>query len=98
MKPCQWCNNTFTTKISYQIYCSPECRNSATKEKIAERYIASRSMRRYGKARKCKSCGKVLSAYNDGLVCLDCTIIPSDVAKILKELKGFANGKFKNDE
>lgn len=97
MKPCQWCNNTFTTKISYQIYCSSTCREFATKEKIAERYIQSRSSRRYGKDRKCKSCNKKLSAYNDNTLCLECVIIPNDVAKTLKELKGFANGKFKED-
>lgn len=98
MKPCQWCNNSFVTKISYQIYCSAACRDAATKEKIAERYIASKSMKRYGKNRKCKSCGKTLSAYNDSIICLDCVVIPSDVAKILRDLKGFANGKFSKDE
>lgn len=98
MKTCQWCNNAFTTKISYQIYCSTECRNFATKEKIAQRYVESRSKRRFGKERKCKSCGKILSAYNDATTCLDCLIIPSDVAKILKELRGFANGRFDKDK
>jgi hypothetical protein len=97
MKTCQWCSNTFTTKISYQIYCCPECRNAATKEKIAERYVASRSMRRYGKQRKCKSCNKILSAYNDGIICQECIVVPSEVAKILKDLKGFANGKFSKE-
>lgn len=55
-------------------------------------------MRRFGKDRKCKSCDKKLSAYNDNPICLDCVVIPSDVAKILRELKGFANGKFNKDE
>jgi hypothetical protein len=75
-----------------------ECRTYATKEKIAERYILSRSVKRFGKQRKCKSCGKILSAYNDDTICMECTIIPSEVSKTLKELKGFANGKFKKDE
>lgn len=97
MKHCQWCDNTFTTKISYQIYCSPECRGFATKEKIAERYIQSRRTRRYGKERKCKACHKVLSAYNDDVLCADCNVNPTDVSSVLKELKGFANGKFKQD-
>ena len=35
MKHCQWCDKTFESLISYQIYCSLECRESATKEKIA---------------------------------------------------------------
>lgn len=98
MKTCQWCNNAFTTKVSYQIYCSVECRNSATKEKIAERYIASRSARRYGKERKCKSCGGKLSAYNDAITCANCLVIPADVNRVLKDLKGFVNGKFKEDK
>jgi len=97
MKHCQWCDNTFSTKISYQIYCSPDCRTAATKEKIAERYLVSRRTRRYGKDRKCKSCSKTLSAYNDDILCVECTVNPSDVSTVLKELKGFANGKFKQD-
>lgn len=95
MKRCQWCDHTFSTKISYQIYCSAECRASATKEKIAERYAQSRKSRRYGKNRKCKSCNKILSAYNDGVICTECLVNPVDVSKALKELKGLANGKDK---
>lgn len=97
MKHCQWCDNTFSTKISYQIYCSPDCRTAATKEKIAERYLVSRRTKRHGKDRKCKSCGKPLSAYNDDILCIECVVNPSDVSSVLKELKGFANGKFKQD-
>ena len=36
MKTCAWCANEFEPSVSYQIYCSPECREQATKEKIAE--------------------------------------------------------------
>lgn len=93
MKHCQWCDVNFTTKISYQIYCSSTCREAATREKIAERYAASRRNRRHGKVRKCKSCGSNLSAYNDDTLCVNCTVNPSDVSKALKEIKGLMNGK-----
>ena len=88
MKHCQWCDTSFSTKVSYQIYCSPECRESATKEKISERYAISRRARRVGKQRKCKSCNQQLSAYNDDTLCSSCTISPSDVSKALKQIKG----------
>jgi hypothetical protein len=97
MKHCQWCDNTFSTKISYQIYCSPECRTLATKEKIAERYLISRRTRRHGKARNCKSCQRQLSMYNDDVLCVECNVNPPDVLNVLKDLKGLANGKFKQD-
>ena len=98
MKSCQWCNQPFTTKVSYQIYCSPECRESATKEKIAERYNVTRRQKRRGKVRLCKSCNKQLSVYNDEILCDECIINPSDVNKALKEIKGIANGKPFQDE
>jgi hypothetical protein len=79
--------------VSYQIYCSAECRNSATKEKIAARYLVTRRQKRKGKVRKCKSCDKGLSIYNDDPLCVNCSINPKDVAKVLKNIKGMANGK-----
>jgi hypothetical protein len=93
MKQCQWCNNSFTTKISYQIYCSPACRDSAAREKIAERYAVTRRQRRVGKKRECKSCGTSLSVYNDEILCDKCIVNPQDVNKALREIKGIANGK-----
>lgn len=92
-KHCSWCDNSFQTNISYQIYCSPECRTSATKEKIAERYIKNRRNNRSNKIRKCKSCGQSLSIYNDDELCSACQINPTDVMKALKDIKGIANGK-----
>lgn len=97
MKHCQWCDAQFSTKISYQIYCSSECREAATKEKIAERYAISRRSRRLGKTRKCKSCGGFLSAYNDDPLCMNCNINPVEVSKALKDIKGFISGKFSTD-
>lgn len=90
-KHCQWCDNSFETAVSYQIYCSVECRDLATKEKIAERYMQTRVYRRVGKDRKCKSCGGQLSIFNDEQICSACTINPQDVKKALKDIKGLMN-------
>lgn len=92
-KHCDWCDTTFETNISYQIYCSADCREQATKEKIAQRYAIARRSKRYGKDRKCKSCGTPLSAYNDDVLCQSCIVNPTDVIKALKEIKGLGNGK-----
>jgi hypothetical protein len=87
MKHCQWCDNLFTTEIKYQIYCSQECREGATKEKIAARYIIERRQKRIGKDRRCKSCDELLSIYNDESLCVNCNINPKDVIKALKQIK-----------
>lgn len=92
-KHCEWCDHTFQTKISYQIYCSSECRELATKEKISARYQLIRRKKKYGKDRKCKSCGTGLSMYNDDVLCNSCDNNPSEVTKMLKEIKGLGNGK-----
>jgi hypothetical protein len=95
MKHCQWCDKEFESKISYQIYCSEECRDAATKEKIAQRYIQTRRQKRKGKHRVCKQCGEKLSIYNDDPLCVKCNIHPGDVKKALKEIKGMTNAKRK---
>ena len=92
-KHCQWCDTTFETTISYQIYCSSECREDATKEKIAQRYSQTRRKNRTGKDRRCKSCDIKLSIYNDDLLCQGCLTNPTEVSKALKDIKGLANGK-----
>jgi hypothetical protein len=92
-KHCEWCDHSFKTKISYQIYCSAECREAATKEKILARYQITRRVKRAEKVRACKSCGSDLSMYNDDQLCQSCDVNPSDVAKALKEIKGLMNGK-----
>lgn len=93
-KHCEWCDAQFETEISYQIYCSPECREQATKEKIALRYAMVRRTKRQGKKRQCKACGNALSVYNDEQLCQACLINPIEVNKALKEIKGFS----KNDK
>lgn len=98
IKHCQWCDNSFDTKISYQIYCSGECREVATREKIAIRYAQSRRVKRSGKDRRCKQCDSNLSIYNDDSICLRCEVNPVDVGKALKEIKGLSNGKDKSNK
>jgi hypothetical protein len=97
MKTCKWCDHEFETKISYQIYCSEQCRDLATKEKIAQRYIHTRRQKRKGKNRLCKKCGEKLSIYNDESLCAKCDIHPLDVKKALKEIKGMTNDKSKRN-
>jgi hypothetical protein len=93
MKRCQWCDNQFETKISYKIYCSVECREAATKEKIAQKYAIKRRAKMMSKDRKCKSCLSPLSAYNDENICHACLVNPKEVTRALKELKDIADGK-----
>jgi hypothetical protein len=97
MKHCQWCDTSFNPKVTYQIYCSPECREEATKEKIAQRYSVERRHRRMKQERLCKLCESKLSAYNDDSLCFSCLVNPKDVHKTLREIKGLANGKAKPD-
>jgi hypothetical protein len=96
-KHCQWCDNNFETEIPYQIYCSVACRDLATREKIAARYHIARRKKRTGKVRLCNSCGNNLSIYNDDSLCQNCLVNPKEVSKILREIKGFANGKHKEE-
>ena len=97
MKHCQWCDTAFNSKVSYQIYCTPECREQATKEKIAERYALLRRNKRMSQDRKCTQCKQSLSAYNDDDLCNSCLIDPKEVGKTLKEIKAWADGKIKPD-
>ncbi len=97
MKHCQWCDTAFESTVSYQIYCSPGCRDEATKEKIAQRYAIERRNKRMGQFRSCKLCGSRLSAYNDDQICFSCLVNPKEVVKILKEIKGLASGEDKQN-
>jgi hypothetical protein len=92
-KHCSWCDSQFSTTISYQIYCSAECRTEATKEKIAERYERVRRARMLQKDRRCKTCGGRLSSYNDDNLCHGCVVDKDDVSKALRDIKRSANGK-----
>ncbi len=90
MKLCSRCEAYFFPKVSYQVYCSNICREEATREKIAERYQATKRQKRIGKVRKCLGgCDTSLSIYNDSGFCANCNISAKQVSKMLKELKGF---------
>jgi hypothetical protein len=93
IKPCDWCDSSFETDISYQIYCSPKCREQATREKIALRYATTRRHSLARKQRVCKDCGGKLSVYNDDSLCQTCEVIPGNVSKALKDIKRLSNGK-----
>jgi hypothetical protein len=95
MKHCQWCDASFESTVSYQIYCSSECRDASTKEKIAQRYAIERRHKRMSQSRPCKLCGSRLSAYNDDQICFSCLVNPKEVGKTLREIKNLADGKDK---
>jgi hypothetical protein len=89
MKICDWCSNEFQPNVNYQIYCSAECREFATKEKVAEKYNVKRLQRLSKKERRCSGgCGTVISIYNSTGFCSICMIDSKQVDKALKELKG----------
>lgn len=89
MKICNWCSNDFEPNVSYQIYCSVECRQLATKEKVNQRYQQKRRVKLIQRERKCSNnCGTNLSVYNDTGYCSSCMIDSKQVDKALKELKG----------
>jgi hypothetical protein len=90
LKLCNRCDNYFSPKVSYQIYCSEICREESTREKIAERYLISRRQKRIGKNRRCLGgCNTSLSIYNDSGFCANCNVSKKAVDKMLKELKGY---------
>lgn len=89
MKICAWCSNEFQPNVSYQIYCSPECRELATKEKVSERYQIKRRQKMAKKERRCAGgCGTIISIYNPIGFCNLCMINTKQVDKALRELKG----------
>ncbi len=94
-KHCSWCDSQFKTALSYQIYCSAECREQATREKIAQKYLRDKVKKRAGKVRLCKTCGKQLSMYTEENICQSCEVNPDEVRDALKEIKGILNGKVK---
>ena len=90
MKLCENCDKVFKPRVSYQIYCGSECRDIATKNKIALRYNVTRTQKRIGKVRKCiGGCGVDLSIYNESGFCSNCNVSKKSVDKMLKQIKGF---------
>ena len=90
MKVCDWCSEEFQPNVSYQIYCSEECRKHATKDKVNERYRAKRRQKLAKQKRKCAGgCGTIISVYNTTGFCGTCMVNNKHVERALKELKGF---------
>jgi hypothetical protein len=88
VKLCSWCDNSFKPTVSYQIYCSTECRENSTKEKIVERHKILRRQKRKNKTRLCAGgCNTKLSIYNDDTMCNTCSINSKQVDKKIKEIK-----------
>jgi len=89
MKFCEWCSLEFIPNVQYQIYCSGECRELSTKEKINERYKRNRRNKLSKKKRKCSGgCETIISIYNENDFCDACSINKKQVDRMLKELKG----------
>lgn len=89
MKICDWCSEEFQPNVTYQIYCSPECRKLATKEKVNERYLfRKRQKMRKSKKRCSGGCDTILSVYNETGFCSQCMVNNKQVNQALKELKG----------
>jgi hypothetical protein len=89
MKQCEWCLNDFEPNVSYQIYCSAECRELSARNKIAQRYQVMRLKNRGKKPRKCSGgCGTIISMYNENGFCSSCMVNKKKVDKAIKELRG----------
>lgn len=74
--------------MSYQIYCSAECREDATKEKILERHKAARAKKRNSKVRTCAGkCGQKLSIYNDYNYCENCFLDNKEINKKIRQIR-----------
>jgi hypothetical protein len=92
VKSCEWCNNVFKPSVSYQIYCSTNCRDEATKEKIIERHRFLKVQNRSKKTRMCSGgCGTKLSIYNDETLCNQCNVNIKEVNLKLREIKRIIN-------
>jgi len=90
MSFCTWCDKEFEKNSSKQIYCSVECRQEASKEKILERYHVEKRKKRKGKVRLCAGgCGTSLSMYNDSGMCDVCTVNKKRINGFVKELKEY---------
>lgn len=89
-KFCKLCDEQFVTNNKNQVYCCPECRAIATKEKILKRYKVSKAKSRAGKPRKCAGgCGIEISIYNDAGFCNSCMMSKKKLDQTLKDIKGY---------
>ena len=87
---CLWCDKTFEPNSGKQIYCSTECRQQASKEKILERYHVEKRKKRMGKEKRCAGgCGTLLSIYNDSPMCDNCLTHLRKMKSFMRELKDY---------
>jgi hypothetical protein len=87
---CKWCDKQFSPNTTKQIYCSSECRQEASKEKILERYHLQKRKNRKGKEKKCGGgCNTLLSIYNDSGICDNCLVHQSKMKTFMRELKDY---------
>ncbi len=87
---CITCDKEFSPKSNKQVYCSAECRQTSSKEKILERYHIEKRKKRIGNKKECAGgCGTVLSIYNDFSMCENCLVNQKKVLRFIKELKGY---------
>jgi hypothetical protein len=87
---CRWCDKQFSPNTTKQIYCSSECRQEASKEKILERYHLQKRKNRKGKEKKCGGgCNTLLSIYNDSGICDNCLVHQSKMKTFMRELKDY---------
>lgn len=90
MNYCVWCDKEFVKNSTKQIYCSNECRQEASKEKILERYHVEKRKKRKGKKRLCAGgCGIQLSIYNDSGMCDNCEVNNKRMNNFMKELRDY---------
>ena len=81
---------SFKPSVDYQIYCSTECREMATKAKVKERARIKSIRKRALKKRYCSNgCGTKLSVYNDAKVCMKCSVDQKLVDKAIQNIKDF---------
>jgi hypothetical protein len=87
---CRWCDKQFSPNTTKQIYCTSECRQEASKEKILERYHLQKRKNRKGKEKKCGGgCNTLLSIYNDSGICDNCLVHQSKMKTFMRELKDY---------
>lgn len=84
---CRQCDKEFSSNSKHQIYCSVECRDKATKQKMLERQQKQKLKRRINKKRFCSSCGCEISIYNEYSTCNNCLIDNKKVDKFLKQMR-----------
>ena len=87
---CAYCGTEFKTLMKNQKYCSVNCREIATKQKIIERSRIVRNKRKIKNPKSCKgSCGTIISIYNRNGFCNVCKIDNKKTEDVLREIKLF---------